>query len=722
MPFAFTNPWLLGGIAAIAIPIAIHLFNRSRFQVVQWGAMHLLNTVIRVNRKRVRIEQLILLMIRCAIPVILALMMAQPIMTNWTALSGDAKSGTVVLLDNSYSMEAGTGGSTHFNKAVENTSQVIGQLKRGSEVSVIQMAGGVTPLTAEPTFDLKGMVKTLETQPSGFGAVDTLGSIEAGFASAASMGPSKRDIILISDFQKNNWVADRDAAIARVKELTQSMSVKPSLTLFKVGQEMRDNISVEDITFSRNVIGIKQPVTIRATVTNRGRSDMNGLRVYFRVDGEELKAVEINVAKGEQQQVMFTHQFETAGSHVVEINTEADALKADNVMRAAVPVWDRIPVLLVNGDPSDEPLQGETDFLEVALQPFTASQGKLEDLLKTEVVETKSLEPGQLHDYRVVVLANVPRLNDNQLKALSQFVRDGGGLLIFPGNQIDLGWYNSVLGSSNYDLLPMKYATISGDLDKPEQQTRIVQKHFDHPTLAGFNDRRNGDLSDGRISLWYRMKPHDAAASSIAIMATLASGDPFLVESLVGEGRVIQAAIPCDTAWSNLPMRPYFVPMMQQLSTHLASTVYPPRNVRVGEELVAFVGQPDNTRASGIITSPDGVQHQVNIRERGSRGVVSFDDTRLPGMYTLKVGEDQPIHFVVNTMRSESELDQLSMDEVKEIAAAMGAGFVSSWDEYDELDSTRRFGREMWRMILIGLLAFIFLEMFLEQWFVRRAA
>ena len=95
----FLNFALLGGIAALAIPIIIHLFHKSRFQIVKWGAMHLLEAVIRTNRRRIRIEQLILLAIRAAIPVLLALAMARPVWVGAQKLLGNAKTSTVVLLD-----------------------------------------------------------------------------------------------------------------------------------------------------------------------------------------------------------------------------------------------------------------------------------------------------------------------------------------------------------------------------------------------------------------------------------------------------------------------------------------------------------------------------------------------------------------------------------------------------------------------------------------------
>src|SRR5215218_3247386 len=110
----FLNAALLAGAAALAIPILIHIFHKSRFQVVKWGAMHLLEAVIRTNQRRIRIEQIILLVIRAAIPVLLALCMARPVWTGVQKLLGDTKTSTVVLLDNSYSMEGSHSGVSNF--------------------------------------------------------------------------------------------------------------------------------------------------------------------------------------------------------------------------------------------------------------------------------------------------------------------------------------------------------------------------------------------------------------------------------------------------------------------------------------------------------------------------------------------------------------------------------------------------------------------------------
>ena len=129
----FLNVALLGGSRAFAIPIIIHLFHKSRFKIVKWGAMHLLEAVIRTNQRRIRIEQWILLAIRCAIPALLALLMARPLWKGAQKLLGDAKTSTVVLLDNSYSMEAGRAGTSNCTLARDEAGRILSDLRPGSE-------------------------------------------------------------------------------------------------------------------------------------------------------------------------------------------------------------------------------------------------------------------------------------------------------------------------------------------------------------------------------------------------------------------------------------------------------------------------------------------------------------------------------------------------------------------------------------------------------------
>jgi hypothetical protein len=716
----FLNFLLLGGVAAFSIPIIIHLFHKSRFVVVKWGAMHLLESVIRTNQRRIRIEQLILLLIRAAIPALLALLMARPVWKGAQALLGDAKTSTVVLLDNSYSMEASRAGQSNFAVAKEEAQRLVSTLKRGSDVQVILMGEGGAPLLDTPTYDLPRATKAVDGLTAGFGAATVPAALGFAANTFEQMHESARNLVVLTDFQRVSFEAQEDALFGQALQRLKALPVAPNITFFDVGQDIRDNVAVESLEFSKLMVGVGQKVRVRANIRNFGDANYPDLRVYFKVDGKEKSVSQIAVGPREKGQVLFTHTFESAGSHVVEVATDADTLKADNSYFASIPVRDKLPVLLVNGDPSGEPMKGETAFAEIALQPYSAAGVELADLISTKVIRPDELKGSALTQSAVVILANFRKLDDGQLKSLEDFVRNGGGLFLAPGDKIDATWWNERLWSNGKGVLPAGLGALRGDTREGAPTVSILAQRYENPALELFNDPRNGTMSDAAVKMWFTLQ--DAPATSGAapgnVLARLENNDPFLVERPYGEGRVIVAATAIDGDWSNLPMRPSYLPMLQRITVYLASTIYPPRNLDVGRELVAFL-PPGDAGKKAQLTTPDGLSFDLPIERKGERGTVTYGRTQRPGLYTLTPPDRQPIHFVVNASRKESDLQRLTASEITELARSHGVNLVRSSGEYEQIDHTRRYGREIWKPLLWILLGLCVSELFLQQRFAR---
>jgi len=728
----FLNGALAFGAAAFAIPLIIHLLNRSRFRTIPWGAMHLLEAVVRVNNRRLRIEQLILLAVRCAIPILLAFCLARLVLTGWQALPGDAPTSAVILLDNSYSMDAAGNGSPHFAQAIEHACQIVGALSRGSEVAVIQTGGGPTPLFDGPVFDPKAVTGQLRLLDGGYGASQMPESFDFGLGTLQEMANTRRDLIVISDFQQSDWLSIPDTTIERIRQQIDAMPIPPAVTLLQAGRPIEENVSVESLAFSNTALGVGQDLRVRANLRNHGSKAYQSARVLFRIDGTQHSVSQVTLEANQAAQALFTCRFETPGSHVIEVEVAVDdPLETDNRYSAAVPVLERIDVLLVDGAPSSKPLESETDFLSVALTPFTFGRVKLPDLIETQTVSAGKLTEDSISTARVVVLANVAKLNSDQVNLLAEYVRGGGSLLIFVGDKINTDWYNQSLFRGTDGFLPMRIDALDGSLEKPEHSTRIVAQHFEHPALQVFNDRGNGNLADAEIWKWYRLsradgdesrtRAEETPASGRAdplVMARLETGDPLIVERPFGDGLVVQVATACDADWSNLPMRPSYLPLMQQLMTTMASQVTPPCNIKTGEPAIAVL-PGDSAGAPLSLTTPAGTRHTVRPVARGTHSLVQFGRTRRPGIYTLTGPGAKRLHFVAQTSREESDPRLLDREQMQELAADLGAELVGSSAEYVQLDKTRRHGREVWRFLLFGAMGLMFAELILQQRFTR---
>ena len=716
---SFINLALVGGVAAAAIPILVHLISKSQHREVKWGAMHLIELTLKSQQRRLRFEHWLLMLLRCAIPILLALCMARPILKGTAALWSNAKTSLLVVLDNSYSLDFKGAGGTNFEKARDTAAELVQELQRGSDVNVVLMSDPKTPLYDTSVFNTDAVAEELQSMQAGFGQAQVSTALEYGAEQLLNMNHPHREVVLISDFQRISWPTEEgEAALrTRVGQQLQGMEMPPNLTLFHVGVEGRENICVETVSTSHLLLGINQTVTVQASLRNYGERNHEALRVIFHADGKPVDEQQIPLGAGERRQVRFRHSFDTRGSHVIEVATDADSLKADNIFRASIPVWDKVPVLVINGAPDPEPLKGETDFLQIALQPYReGGEPDLVDLLETRIINVADFNAAAIGDTRVVVLANVSQLQRSQLNELQTFVKDGGGLMIFGGDQLDQRWYNEQL--LPYGLLPARLGVVADKRNDPEPFTRMVVQRFDHPALKVFSNPRNGDLASAEVRQWHRTV-EDPDNELVRPLARLETGDAFLIEKIYGNGRVLFCATACDDAWSSLPLRPFFVPFSQRLCTYLASSVMPPRNLGVNEKAVAHF-PAEQAGQEVVVTDTENEQHTLPIELRGGRGVATFEETARPGLYTLQGPKGEAIHFVVNTRRSESDLKQLTLEERRGVAAAMNADLVQDLGEYRDLDHTRRFGQEIWKPIFALVLFFLFFELWLERRMARQ--
>lgn len=713
----FLNVIMLGGMAALTVPLVIHLFHRSKPTHVYWGAMHLLEQALLENKRRLNLENLLLLLIRCLIPLLLALAMARPVFTQFAQLLGSAKSSLAVVLDDSYSMSATRAGRSAYDDAVEAVGELADSAGRGSDVNVVLSGGTPRRLMDTPSFDSIRINRELGDTIPLHGVGDWGASLEAGIAMLENMSHPVRDLIWVSDFQKLNFGTQSSGAVGRLGQLIRESEVRPRVILYPVGERYFNNVAVTSLEYSKLVQGVGQQFKVRATIKNFGERDWPALRVHFRVNGNGRGVSQIRLGPNEEQQVLFTHVFERAGSQLIEVMAEADSLKFDNSRQASIPVWDRLPVLLIDGDPGSGVLKGETDYLSLALQPYQGGRGNQTNLVEVSKVSALDFSPEKLATTKIAVLANVVQMSAARVTALKEFVQAGGGLMVFPGNRIQVQWYNETLADKE-GLLPLKYVKLEGESGGPG--ARVSAQEFAHPALEFFNDPRNGKLSDAQIRIWYSAElAKTQGRADGTVLAQLEGGAPFLAEREYGQGKVLQCVTPCDADWSNLPLRPFFLPLMQRLVTYLATEVMPSRNLQPGQTIATFfpgreAGRPMQMR------KPNGEELPVTPQKVGQLSLVEFSQTQQPGVYTLKAEPAPDTHFVVQPDFAESELEKMSDDGLEELAEQLGAKVVHSFQDFEALDKDRRFGREVWTNLLWLVVLLLFAEMALQQWIGRR--
>lgn len=742
MGFNLLNTPLAWGALAFCVPLILHILNRSRFRRVEWGAMHLLDSVVKVNHRRFQLEQLLLLLVRCLIPAVLAFTLARPVLTGAAAPAGNTPTSLVVVLDNSYSMQATDEDGSRYQAAVSAATDIIAALPRGSDVSVIAAGGAAHSLLDTPVFDTEAVCRKLRASDATLGAGQFRDALTTALTTLAGMNNTRRELVLISDFQTADWA---DSTLADdISRQASSLSFQPELTLISVASDVADNVAVESIRLPDRPVGKGQPFLVRAELRNRSTaSGQVPARAFVEIDGESQSVTDVTLAADSTSQITFPVQIDEPGSHIVTVRLDVDdGLPADNTSSVAINIRDSLNVLLVDGDPSAEPLQSETDFLSIALTPYHFGGLRLSDLIATRTVPADGSLKSQFEQApAAIVLANVPRLTDAQANELKRYVESGGAVLITCGSRMDVNWYNTRL-FDNRGLLPARLGTLR-TIDINQEGVRLQAQRFDHPALDYFNDPAHGDLTTAEIRKWFQLESVSAASTAAdqpsvylptglrpdtsdeqlpqtSVLARLATGDALLLERRPGQGVVMMLTTSCDDDWNDLPLQPVFVPLMQQLVATMATRLSPQINLQTGEAAVCLYPATADDSADSIsltITRPDGTRQPITGRRQDDQYVIDYTDTLQPGVYRLTAADLPTEHFVTTTSRSESSLSGLTKEELDSLATGLNAGIVSGATDYLQQDRLRRNGWEVWKIALAILLAFLFLELLLQQRF-----
>ncbi len=746
---SFLNWMLLGGAAAFTLPLLIHLLNRSRFQLVDWGAMHLLESALQANSRRMQWQSLLLLLLRCAIPILLAVALARPVLTQWRIPGSGGDKSIVLLIDNSLSMDRAStvDPSTCFDLALKQAAEILGQQSATTEFSIWTIGGVPTDILVGTTFDRRRALAKLQALRGGAGSLLVQTALAAGLKQSQQMQNANREIIVISDFQSGDWQGFNDSEQTAWKLRVAAEAVPPRVVLMNIepAAARLTNLSVDLVALETPVIVAGQSFPITADVRNHGNTVVEDATVVLQVGEVELTSRRISIPAMGKTQVVFACQIDSPGQHDIEIHVDdAFGVSGDNRVYHVVDVRNSIRVLIIDGQPTAPLLKRSSGYLSLALSPFQGPEAT-KNYAITHSIAANQIKPQVLNEHDVVIMADLPRLENSAAEAIAAFVNQGGGLLLFAGNALELNWYNTQWGAtSKSPLLPAMYNTPpQAALPKntsalPDSKIKIQSSTIAHPALKEFARPGAGDLASVEIRRVIELQLDDASPAAAEVNATesqvimrLESDQPLLVAKRYGEGEVLQFAIAADDGWSNFPLRPAFVPLMQGLVQWLAAGTNSEHNLTTGQAVTLFPNKgrevasdakpASSTNIDVVFTTPNGEPISKTLP---ADSPVSFDETAFPGIYRVSRGQgNQPESlFAVNLPAAESKPQTLATSELQELARALDATQASTTATYFARESLRNNGRELWRILILALVVGLFVELWLQQRIARGAA
>ncbi len=609
----FLTPLFLLGLLAAAIPIAIHLIRREKPPKLMFSTIRFLK---KTSKKLVlfqQLQQILLLILRSAVIALLVIAFARPLIDQSVARLMDADpQSAVILLDLSMSMNY----ADTFARAKEEALNVIRDRRAGDEVALIGFSDS-SDLVREFNTDLDAVASLIESiEEPGYGATRYLPNLRLADQLLAETRFDNRAVYLISDFQQEGLAADEEPF-----KLAPGVAFTP----IDVGSESSSNLVLSDVRSPEQLLEDGEEQTILARVRSAGTQHVSRGEVTLSLNDEIVDRQSVDLTDRSEAVVTFTAAFAEQGAYYGEVRVNGDSFASDNSYFFTVDVLPKIRVLLVNGEASSDWFDDEGHWFGLALSAPGQSPFELQS------IEPAELTAASLRQNDVAVLLNVGDLSSTQFQAVSDYVQEGGALLLAPADRVNAEVYNRQLA----DILP---ATLDGQGDLGLDDYLVIAD-FDrrHPILRPLDS----DWS-AQFQTHWALTPHADAN----VLMQFDNTDPALVERAVGaDGKVLLFASSLDLEWNNLALQGLFLPFVHETLRHLVQPELKQRAYQIGDRIELGSGAD-----SGSLRANNSNGQAIEFS--GDNAVFTADR---PGLITA-VEDGVSTRYAVNVLPREANL------------------------------------------------------------------
>jgi len=620
----------IAGVASIAIPIIIHLLFRQRRRPIDWAAMRFLLEAFRKQRRKLRLEQVLLLATRCLILLLLGFALARPLLQAAGVIQDADGRAVLLVVDNGLASSArlGVGAPDGPERAsladhIDRAREVVDALGPAESVGVITASRPAEPLVVPPSMEHGKVMDVLESIEPSEAPTDVSEALRAARETASRLRADGRTVVvyLFSDFRAGSASLE-----APLPQLFPGDDAETVLLAAPPASETRSNVQVAAIEPVRRLIlpgttDGSQQVSVRLA---RHGGDLGRAFSRVRLQGDRIGAVEPKTVEWSPGQatatVSFSIDYERARGEEIGVTAvveEPDAIPADNRRHLSIDVREKLRLALVS------PPTFERIGLIEELRPGQWIRRALRTS-ETSPIEIVDVPPAGLSevDLRGVdaaIVTRPDRLTTTGWRALRTFLSSGGLAVFTPPAELNVHPWTDRLRE---DLgLPWRIALEVENNDtgwamadeQPESELlRLLQAEL-------------GELTRSVVS--YRRLRVDEQATQATEVLLFADGSPMMIVSSpdLGTGAGEQGAAasqapglaayiavaPALGDWTSLPSSVFMVPLFQETVRQGLNQIRATQGATVGDR-PAIVGLSRSARelhgSEGAIITLDDQQ------------------------------------------------------------------------------------------------------------------
>ncbi len=686
-PMEFLYPGFLYALAALAIPIIVHLFNFRRFKKIAFTNVRFLREIKLKTQSQNQLRHLLILLMRLLAVAFLVFAFAQPFIPNSDSTANDGTRAVSVFIDNSFSMEgeteAGSLLETAKNRAIDIamayeptdrflllTNDFEGRHQR--YVSRQEFVQWVQEVEVSPQSHSLREISTRQNDP------------------LKTSGDSRKMSYLVSDFQKSQFDLENFATDTTI-----------AATFVVLERNSPGNLYIDSVWFNTPVRKLRDAEQLNVRIRNAGRERVENVPLKLAINGNQSAVATFAVEPGAASIATLSYINETPGFYAVEVSIEDYPITFDDSWHFGYRVFDKIIVQSLRPENANRNDVLKAVFSSDSVYHYTSATDR-------------SVDYANLANVNLMILNGLTEISTGLSASLVTFVKNGGSLFIIPSAEINADSYNAMLNQLD----------AGAYLQFRRTELKVKTINLEHPVYKGVFEKipDNPDLptSSAHFSMSRSLK-----SGGDDIMA-FANGAQFLSTSNSGTGKVYTLAVPIQAEYSNFARHALFVATtlrIAELSQNTAMT-----NTWISAESYFTIPAPalqgDAVFKLRKINGQTEVIPQHQLRD-GLLEIGPGPDINVSGNYILTLGIDTLCVAGLNYSRSESNLDSYMNEEIKELIRAnpdiKAEVFDGNTQSLTRTIAVQQKGTELWKWCLFLVLAFLLLESLLIRFWNKRS-
>ncbi len=707
----FLNPAILWGLAAVSIPIIIHIFNLKKTKKIEFSTLMFLKEIQQSKYKKIKLKQLLILLCRIAMIILLVMAFSRPFETGYLGAGEKARSSVLLILDNSFSMQARTTGGSDFDIAKKKMLETINLLDENDDVFFAAASNINKPGTAFKNLDaLRDSVSNSKISDVTRDLNEVLYYAREIISSSA--GPNK-EIFLFTDGQKS--FIEGSGYTAQNKEFDAQTNFNIVLCSERAG----NNISLDTINTVTKIFEKNRNVKLKCTVNNRNNFNVTNKNVILNFQNgkyKDEKNIDIPANSSVEVEFNFTPGITGyAGGYIELVQSEIadDEIQNDNKRYFAFKVPDKVKLLMVSPNTSD------LEYINLALasseEMMKDSSGVKINFFETKQITPENLNNEEFNNYDCILFAGCPAFTSTNANKLYSYVQSGHGIIIYPAANIDIKNYNDVL-LKRFDLPP-----IAGYFGNSNGNEAFVfdKIDFEHPVFEGIYKEPSADITKDSPKIRYGLDL--LSGGNTQSLVKLNNQKSFLNEYVSGRGKILLYSVSPDMDWSDFPSANLFSPLTVRGILYLSAANAVKESVNGKDYFIEL-----SEKSGGDTITVSDLQNQkytIAANQSGLNELINLKSfLNASSNYTVSDGTTIIKEFPSNFRKEESNTEIMDKELIRNQVKAgfkISPNIISNQAPLNASIMELRKGKEIWQYFLIASLLFLALEIVISRSFFK---